>query len=150
MELVDITKENWLTTVFLTTNQNGHATITETFVASNALSIVQSMFETGWIIKGIQVDDKLVGFTMYGYSEDNLQYEICRFMIDAVYQGRGYGKAAIPLIMDELKKMDDCNSIYLSTEPENDKARKLYESFGFQETGNIVEGEMEYCLKIKK
>lgn len=73
MRLIDITKENWLHTVFLTTNESGKATITERFVASNALSIVQSMFEPGWIIKGIQAEDKLVGFTMYGFSEDHSQ-----------------------------------------------------------------------------
>lgn len=58
MKLVDITKENWLKVVFLTTNQrvtiqrNGvdHdmgdiPTLCENFVASNALSIVQSVYE---------------------------------------------------------------------------------------------------------
>ncbi|MEI4770255.1 GNAT family N-acetyltransferase [Psychrobacillus sp. FJAT-51614] len=148
MNLVDITKENWLKIVFLTTNENGHATITEKFVASNALSIVQSMFESGWIIKGIQVDEKLIGFTMYGFSEDYSKYEICRLMIDRKYQEKGYGKKAIGMILEEMKKIEDCDAIYLSTEPENGIARKLYESFGFKETGEIIEGEVEYCLKL--
>lgn len=148
MNLVDITKENWLKTVFLTTNENGHATITEKFVASNALSIVQSVFETGWTIKGIQVDDKLIGFTMYGFSEDFSKYEICRLMIDRRYQEKGYGTQAIGLIIDEMKRIEDCYAIYLSTEPENELARKLYERFGFKETGEIIEGEVEYCLEL--
>ena len=148
MNLVDITKENWLKTVFLTTNENGHATITEKFVASNALSIVQSVFETGWTIKGIQVDDKLIGFTMYGFSEDLSKYEICRLMIDRRYQEKGYGKRAIGLIIDEMKRIEDCDAIYLSTEPDNELARKLYERFGFKETGEIIEGEVEYCLQL--
>ncbi|WP_391117444.1 hypothetical protein [Psychrobacillus sp. L3] len=71
--------------VFLTTNENGRTTIAEKFVASNALSIVQSVFETGWITKGIQVGDNIVGFTMYGYCEDLSKYELCRFMIVKAY-----------------------------------------------------------------
>ncbi|QFG00251.1 hypothetical protein PB01_16335 [Psychrobacillus glaciei] len=70
MKLIEITKGNWLKIVFLTTNENGGATITEKFGASNALSIVQSVFETWWITKGIQLGANLVGFTMYGYCED--------------------------------------------------------------------------------
>lgn len=147
MRLIDITKENWLQTIFLTTNENGKTTITERFVASNALSIVQSMFEPGWIIKGIQVDDKLVGFTMYGFSEDHSKYEICRLMIDRRYQGNGYGKKAMHLIIEEMDKLDDCKEIYLSTEPENALAIKLYESLGFRATGEIMEDEVEYCLQ---
>lgn len=148
MRLIDITKENWLHTVFLTTNENGKATITERFVASNALSIVQSMFEPGWIIKGIQVEDKLVGFTMYGFSEDHSKYEICRLMIDKIYQGNGYGKKAMQLIIEEMHKLGNCKEIYLSTEPENALAIKLYESLGFRATGEIIDDEVEYCLHI--
>lgn len=121
MRLVDVTSDNWLKIIFLTTNKDGHATITEEFVASNALSIVQSMFEKGWIIKGIQADDTLVGFAMFGFSEDSSKYEICRFMIDRAYQGKGFGKEALRLIIDELKKISNCKLIYLSTEPENEK-----------------------------
>ena len=61
MKLVDITKENWIKVIFLTTNQkvtiqgnrdpydvSDMPTLCEEFVASNALSIVQSVYENGW------------------------------------------------------------------------------------------------------
>lgn len=150
MKLINITRENWLEIVILTTNQDGKATISEEFVASNAVSIVQSVFEEGWIIKGIQVDDALVGFTMYGFPTEHNHYDICRFMIDRNYQGKGYGGQALQLIINELKTNDDCQNIYLSTEPDNERAIKLYESFGFQQTGKVIEGEMEYCLSFEK
>jgi len=148
MKLVNITKDNWLKTVLLTTNKNGKATVIEEFVASNALSIVQSVFETGWITKGIEVEDKLIGFAMYGFDGETSNYWICRLMIDHTAQGKGYGKEAIGLILEEIKQMEGCDAIYLSTEPENEKAIKLYESFGFVKTGQINEGEAEMLLQL--
>ncbi|MFJ8066076.1 GNAT family N-acetyltransferase [Psychrobacillus sp. NPDC096426] len=148
MKLVEINKDNWLRTVLLTTNEDGKATVIEKFVASNALSIVQSIYETGWIVRGIEVDDKTIGFTMYGLDEDTKNYWICRLMIDHTSQGKGYGREAIQLILDDMKQLEGCETIYLSTEPDNEVAIKLYESFGFQKTGNINEGEAEFVLKL--
>lgn len=148
MKLVEINKDNWLRTVLLTTNENGKATIVEKFVASNALSIVQSIYETGWIVKGVEVDDKIIGFTMYGLDEETKNYWICRLMIDYTCQGKGYGKEVVQLILDEMKQFDDCETVYLSTEPDNEVAIRLYESFGFQKTGKINDGEEEFILKL--
>lgn len=72
MNLIDITKENWLKVLFLTTNINNMPTLCEEFVASNALSLVQAKFENGWITKAIEVNGELIGFTMYGYNEENI------------------------------------------------------------------------------
>lgn len=69
-------------------------------------------------------------------------------MIDKIYQGHGYGKKAMQLIIEEMRKIVDCKEIYLSTEPENALAIKLYESLGFRATGEIIEDEEEYCLHI--
>lgn len=148
MKLVEINKDNWLKTVLLTTNEDGKATVVEKFVASNALSIVQSIYETGWNVRGIQLDGKIIGFTMYGLDEDTKNYWICRLMIDYTQQGKGYGGKVIQLILDEMKQLHDCRSIYLSTEPDNEVAIKLYESFGFHKTGKMNEGEAEFVLKL--
>lgn len=148
MKLVEINKDNWLKTVLLTTNEDGKATVVEKFVASNALSIVQSIYETGWNVRGIELDDKIIGFTMYGLDEDTKNYWICRLMIDYTQQRKGYGRKVTQLILDEMKQLHDCKSIYLSTEPDNEVAIKLYESFGFQKTGKMNEGEAEFVLNL--
>ena len=63
----------------------------EDHVVSNALSIVESVYEDGWVIKAIEHEGKLIGFTMYGWSEEEEFYELCRLMIDFHYQNQGYG-----------------------------------------------------------
>ena len=74
---------------------------------------------------------------MYGLCEERNFYELCRFMIDRKYQDKGYGTQALSLIVEEIKNKYSCNEIYLSTEPENVKAKHVYEKFGFVSTGEI-------------
>lgn len=145
MKLVDVTEENWQKVIFLSTSDKMPA-ICEEFVASNALSLVQAQFEHYWMTKAIQVEDTLVGFTMYGFIPDEEQYMICRLMIDHKFQGKGYGRKAMELIIAELKRNEDCHAIYLTMEPHNHVARKLYNTLGFKSTSQFIDGEEEFVL----
>lgn len=60
MNLIDITKDNWLKVIFLTTNMQDMPTLCEEYVASNALSIVQAKYEKSWITKAIESDGDLM------------------------------------------------------------------------------------------
>lgn len=56
MRLVEVTEQNWLKVVFLSTSEKMPA-ICEEFVASNALSLVQAQFEPYWVTKAIEVEE---------------------------------------------------------------------------------------------
>ncbi|WP_397538506.1 GNAT family N-acetyltransferase [Rummeliibacillus pycnus] len=148
INLRDVTEENWIKCISLTTNTDGSNTVFEEFVASNAASIAQSKIQDGWITKAIYDEDTIVGFTMYGYAFEDEIYEICRLMIDYKYQQRGYGTQALLKVIDEMKSWNDCNEIFLSFEPENKVAKKLYEKLGFIDTYKIVDGEILYKLVL--
>ncbi|MFG6494783.1 GNAT family N-acetyltransferase [Fictibacillus sp. UD] len=148
IKLIEINEKNWVDVIFLSTSEN-MPTICEEFVASNALSLVQAQFEKTWTTKAIEKDGQLIGFTMYGYSTVMDNYELCRIMVDNKFQGNGYGKEAIQLVIEEMKKIDDCKEIYLSTDPKNKLGKRLYENLGFINTGKIVDNEELYVLKIK-
>ena len=137
------------------------------YVASNALSLAhayvalsnnQSVYPFG-----IYLDNKPIGFIMVGFDayflgdEDpdvlKKQYFIWRFMIDKRYQGKGYGKQAFNLAVEFVKtfpagKADLC---WVSYEPANEKAKKLYASCGFKEAPEYYkEGEeMPAILKLR-
>lgn len=146
IELVDITSDNWENVCCLYPGKEGAE-----FVASNSFSIAQSVYEKGWIIKGIAKDNLLIGFTMFGYSEELSAYELCRFMIDRHYQGLGYGKEALQVIIYEMLQRFKCKELYLSTAPNNSRGKHIYEQAGFVPTGETCgEGddiEDIYCLK---
>jgi diamine N-acetyltransferase len=78
---------------------------------------------------------------MYGLYRDEGKYWILRVMVDRRFQGKGYGHAAMELLLDRLRAISGCDEVAISYEPENDVARRLYASFGFRETGEVVEGE---------
>ena len=154
MKLVDITSENWEDVIFLTTNESitvkngegsyeakGMPSLCEDHVASNALSIVQSVYEDGWVIKAIEHEGELIGFTMFGCEEEEEFYELCRFMIDIRYQNKGYGTQALRMILDEMKSRFGCKEIYLSTGPDNARAKHVYEKVGFKSENRMLDDE---------
>ena len=147
--LKDIDKENWKECIMLTTNKDDKHFVCEEFVASNALSIAQSKIENGWITKAIYCEDSMIGFTMYGYCYESSFYEICRIMIDHKYQGKGYGKLVLGKVIEEMKEFKDCNKVFLSFYPENQIGKQLYENFGFEDTGTVIDGELLYSLTLK-
>ena len=77
-------------------------------------------------------------------------YNIWRFMIDRRYQHKGLGKAALKLVLDFIRtypcgKSEKC---WLSYEPENTAAEKLYSSFGFVPNGEKDGDEIIAVLNL--
>ena len=134
------------------------------FVATNTETIVEAYttITAGGVALpfGIYDDDKPVGFLMIGFGEipeeENPSiakgnYCIWRLMIDHNYQGRGFAKHALKLAIDYVKSfpVGEAKYCYLSYEPENTSAAKLYHSFGFQETGEYDGDEIVACIALK-
>jgi diamine N-acetyltransferase len=70
-------------------------------------------------------------------------------LIDARFQGRGYGRAAIRELLGSIvKEYPRCSAIKLSCDPRNDLAAGLYVRMGFRANGLIHPdtGNHEYEL----
>lgn len=137
--LKPITKDNWLKAISLRVREDQTK-----FVAPNAVSLAQLNFLENFHAKGIYHEETMVGFTLYGIDEDDHEYWIYRIMIDQKYQGKGYGKRAISLVIEDIKKIKEARhkSITLSYEPTNVHAKRVYEKMGFNEVeGLIINGE---------
>lgn len=61
-------------------------------------------------------------------------YDFSQLFIDERYQGRGYGREAVRLVLDTLKQDGKYGKVFLCYTEGNDAARKLYEQYGFKET----------------
>ena len=71
-------------------------------------------------------------------------------MIDEKFQSKGYGKEALRLALAFIRtfpcgKAEYC---YLSYEPENVVAKRLYSKFGFIENGEMDDEEIVAILKL--
>ncbi|PLR73987.1 GNAT family N-acetyltransferase [Bacillus infantis] len=118
----------------------------KSFVATNLFSLAQAKAFPECNCLAIYHEEKLVGFTMYCIDFDDKEYWIYRLMIDAKYQSQGYGKAAMEKLIELIKEDKDHQVIYLSFEPENDRAKEMYEKLGFEADGRVIDGEIVYRL----
>ena len=120
----------------------------ERFVARNVNSIAESKVYPYLIPAAVYSDDELVGFALYGRDPETGKYWIVRLMVDAAHQGKGYGRAAVLALIEKIQALPECGEIYLSLVPGNEAAEGLYQSVGFERTGEIEDGEivMRYVL----
>ena len=120
------------------------------FVATNAESLIEAYaaIQSGEVALPFALYDREipVGFVMIGYDslgEENEpsvakgNYCLWRFMIDAAYQGRGLGKAAMEAVLAYIRTFPcgQADACWLSYEPENIVAKALYHKFGVRENG---------------
>lgn len=124
----------------------------KTFVAANVYSIAQSkVYPMDLPFAVYNDDDEMVGFVLLGLDTDINSYYLARLMIDEKHQGKGYGRAAMLAVIEELKKKnEDCREIYLCCAPENEHAERLYKSLGFERTGELNGKEVVMRLDLAK
>jgi diamine N-acetyltransferase len=118
------------------------------FVASNAVSLAQALFSPEAWYRAIYAGEELTGFVML-YDEslrvprpDSPQVAVWRLMIDARYQGRGIGRAAMQQVIDHVKAMHCFRSLELSYVPGPGCAERFYLGLGFRHTGKVEKGEV--------
>ena len=145
VSLVEIDRHNFLPILDLSVSEEQRS-----FVASNTYSLAQAYVQPECIPLALYVENKPVGFAMYCIDESDREYWIYRLMIDQRHQGRGYGRAAMLLLIDRIRsEMDEQrHRIYISFEPENEIAKSLYESLGFVADGRVEYGEIVYRLEV--
>ncbi len=112
------------------------------FVAGNADSLEEAETDEDARPRVVMAGDRVVGFLMYEAPRDDDEARIYRFMIDRASQGRGYGKAALREVLDEIKGLGHVSHVSICYEPDNEAARSLYRAAGFVEEGLDEDGEM--------
>ena len=116
------------------------------FVANNAFSMAEASFEEEAWFRAIYAGDTPVGFAMLFENHEKNEYGVWRFMIDKEHQGKGYGRAALQLLIDRIKSYPNAKVMELCVVPENVGAIKLYTSMGFADTGRVEWNENVYEL----
>jgi diamine N-acetyltransferase len=121
------------------------------FVAPNAVSIAQAYFdpEIAWF-RAIYADETPVGFLMLEDDADNEEYSLWRFMIDARFQGSGFGRRALELLIAHVKTRPGANALLTSCVPGDGSPCPFYEKMGFVYTGEEYEGELVMRLDLSR
>ena len=119
------------------------------FLADNATSLREAKNDRDARPRAVLVGDRVIGFLMYDAS-DGKEALIYRFMIDRREQGRGYGRAALTALLDEIQALGHVRDVLVGYMPENEGARRLYGWAGFVDEGTDEDGEMIARLPLAR
>jgi diamine N-acetyltransferase len=116
-------------------------------LATNAESLAEALFTKEAWYRAIYAGEIPVGFTML-YDETlraeppfNPRIELWRLMVDARYQRKGYGTAALQLLLRHARNMG-YREIFTSYLPGTASPETLYLKAGFVHTGKVEDREI--------
>ena len=127
----------------------------ECFVAPNAVSLAQALFAPEAWYRAIYLVDELVGFVMLedeslrSPSPETPMVGVWRFMIDAGFQGRGIGAAAMKRVIEHVRAKGLFASLELSYVPGPGCPEPFYLRLGFRHTGRIEGNEIVLELPLQ-
>jgi diamine N-acetyltransferase len=111
-------------------------------VASNSRSLEWVQRNPAIVPQVIYEGETVVGFLIYE-PRGNRVFSVHRLMVDAQWQGRGIGRRAMELVIEEIRRLGGA-TIYSSTRPENKVAQYLLMELGFEEHEVEPDGEVVY------
>jgi diamine N-acetyltransferase len=117
------------------------------YVADNVRSLAEAYLEPLAWPRAIYADDEPVGFLMVHMNDEKREYFLWRLMIADGHQGRGYGRDALALLADELRTRGG-TELKSSYEPGDHSPRGFYLGLGFEESGEVYEGEVVIRLPL--
>ncbi len=144
VSLREVTEENLFQVLSLKV-----AEVQQQFVAANAVSIAQAYFarERAWF-RAIYAGETPVGFLMLQDEPEKPEYFLWRLMVDARYQGMGFGFKAMELLIAHVKTRPGAVELKTSYMPGEGSPVPFYGKLGFQDTGEIIENERVMSLSL--
>jgi diamine N-acetyltransferase len=121
-------------------------------VAPNALSIAEAYFNQHAWFRAIYADDTPVGFIMLYIGPDDdepdkTEYFLWRFMIAGPYQGLGFGRKALEMVIADIKAQG-ATLLGTSCGQGEGSPEGFYRKLGFQPNGKILGNEVALDLEL--
>ena len=142
--LKEITKDNFIECIRLKVRED------QPYVASNVYSIAESKVDPDNIPMAVYAGETMVGFVMYELDYSGRELYIGRLMIDQRYQHMGYGRATLEAMKQIGMQDAGIDRLALSTNPKNTYGIRVYEKFGFKDTGILEDREEIFVLDLGK
>jgi diamine N-acetyltransferase len=115
----------------------------DAYPRSNAYSIAEGHYppddDPVWM-RAVYAGETPVGFLMTSEAPDQGVYFLWRLMIDAKYQGKGYGRRAVELLIERIKASGNAKELLTSHLKSDCSAGTFYQRLGFIYTGEILHG----------
>lgn len=118
------------------------------FVAPNAVSIAQAYFNKHAWFRAVYADEEPVGFIMLYDDTEKPEYFLWRMMTDARYQGMGFGRRAMELLIDYVRTRPNATELMTSCVQGDGSPQGFYEKLGFKLTGDKEDEEVVLRLVL--
>lgn len=146
IKLIDINENNWLQAASLKVSREQRGFL------DSALGIIARGYayrNSNARVMGISDDETLVGIALVkDMDEEPACYDLQQFMIDERYQNKGFGTAALKLILSMLEKEGKYGCVEVCVNKADLSALRVYEKTGFTDTGYIAE-YLPDCLNLR-
>ena len=137
LRLTEVTEDNWQAVASLSVKEH----------QKGYLAPAIGILARGYVYRTcnarvfvIETDGTVVGVALVReFTEEPLGYDLQQFMIDQRYQGKGYGSAALKLILEELRREGRYDHVEVCVKKEDAAALCLYEKHGFVDSGYVDE-----------
>ncbi len=118
------------------------------FVAPNAVSFAEALFEPKAWYRAVVADDVPVGFVMLSLDPDAGEYYLWRLMIADGLQRRGYGRKVLDLVTAHVRTLPNATRLLVSWCPGPGSPEPLYLGYGFVPTGEVEGDEVVGALAL--
>ena len=118
-------------------------------VAPNAYSIAEAHFAQYAWFRAIYADEVPVGFIMlHDTAEEEPGYLIWRLMIGGPYQGMGFGRRAVALLIDYVRTRPGATELLTSCHLGEGSPEGFYLKVGFKHTGKMHGNEAVLSIPL--
>ena len=108
------------------------------YVYRNERARVLAVMDEGTVVGLLLVKDM---------DEEPACYDLQQFMIDSRFQGKGYGRAALALLLEDLRREGKYADAEVCVRRDNGAALSLFAGAGFLDTG-YVDPDAPDCLNL--
>ncbi len=129
----------------------------EKFVAPNSVTVAQYHYEPSAWMRSLWFDDQVVGMvSMINPAIESPSFEegdrtdgayLWRLMIGSDFQGKGYGRAAMDIVMEQTRRWG-YSKLYTSLVPGEGTPQPFYEAIGMTLTGRVLDKELELLMQV--
>ena len=120
------------------------------------LDTAQGILARGYVYRGdnarvlgIAADGRLVGLLLCrDLDEEPACYDLQQFMVDRRHQRRGYGAAALRLLLALLARERQFENVEVCVDRDNAPALGLFTAAGFVDTG-YIDPEVPHCVNLR-
>ena len=146
IRLVDITENNFFAARALAVapEQRGFLDSAEGILARGYLYRAENAR-----VWAVEADGEAAGLALVkDMDEAPACYDLQQFMIDARFQGRGFGTRALQMILERLRNEGKYDCVEVCVKRQDLAALRLYEKAGFADTG-YVDPDAPDCLNLR-